>query len=84
MASPSPRQLALRRRIEGVIGLAAPFLDGMLAAGERLSKLVGPEDEPYPVRPPGEAFELVPAVRPALDPEAAGTEPDAPGDEPAA
>jgi hypothetical protein len=47
----TPGQLRTRQRIEGVIRLAAPALDLMLAAGERLSKVVEPEDvEYYPPR----------------------------------
>lgn len=53
----------MRERFETVIGFAAPFLDMMLAAGDRLSRITGPEDEYYPIRPPGEEFELVPASR---------------------
>jgi hypothetical protein len=48
---PSPRQLALRSRIEGMIGLAAPFLDLMLAAGDRVSRVAGRNDiDPEPPR----------------------------------
>jgi hypothetical protein len=39
MAVRSPTQLANRRRIEGAIRLAAPFLDLLLAAGDRVSRL---------------------------------------------
>ncbi len=53
----------MRERFEGVIALAAPVLDLLLAAGDRLSRSVGPEDEYYPIRPPGEAFELSPVAR---------------------
>ena len=63
MATPSPRQVRLRERFEGLISLAAPVLDLVLAAGDRLSGTVGPEDEYYPIRPPGEAFELSPVPR---------------------
>jgi hypothetical protein len=63
MATPSPQQVRLRERFEGLIALAAPVLDLVLAAGDRLSRTVGPEDEYYPIRPPGEAFELSPVPR---------------------
>jgi hypothetical protein len=56
--SSTPEQLQTRARFEGVIALAAPFLDLLLAAGDRLSRLTGPDDEPIPIRAPGEAFEL--------------------------
>ncbi len=58
----TPARVARVSRIEGLIGLAAPFLDLLLAAGERFSKTIGSEDEYYPIRPGGEAFEL-PDVR---------------------
>ena len=35
----TPRQLANRRRVEGLIGLAAPLLDGVLFTGDRLSRV---------------------------------------------
>ena len=56
--APSPQQVIRRERIESLIALAAPFLDLVLAAGERVSRAVGPEDEYYPIRSAGEAFEL--------------------------
>jgi len=34
-------QLAARRRIEGLIGLAAPVLDIVLFAGDRVSRVAG-------------------------------------------
>ncbi|HYH60320.1 MAG TPA: hypothetical protein VD766_00490 [Solirubrobacterales bacterium] len=63
MATPTPQQIRLRERFEAMIGLAAPVLDLVLAAGDRLSRVAGPEDEYYPIRPPGEAFELSPVAR---------------------
>jgi type IV secretory pathway ATPase VirB11/archaellum biosynthesis ATPase len=51
MAPLTPDQLRTRQRIEGVIRLAAPALDLVLAVGERISKIVEPEDvEYYPPR----------------------------------
>lgn len=44
MASASPTQLAWRARIEAVLGLVAPALDLVLAAGERISRAVEPDD----------------------------------------
>ena len=76
MATPSPQQVRLRERFEGLIALAAPVLDLVLAAGDRLSRTVGPEDEYYPIRPPGEAFELSPVPR-SEEPETPGLEPEA-------
>ncbi|MET0613844.1 MAG: hypothetical protein ABW142_00240 [Thermoleophilaceae bacterium] len=51
MAQLTPDQLRMRQRIEGLIKLAAPALDLVLAVGERVSKVVEPEDvEYYPPR----------------------------------
>ena len=51
MAPLTPGQLRTRQRVEGLIRLAAPALDLMLAVGERVSKVVEPEDvEYYPPR----------------------------------
>ncbi|CAN5416886.1 hypothetical protein BH10ACT11_BH10ACT11_09880 [soil metagenome] len=67
MPNSSPSQVILRDRVEGLISLVSPLLDGLLSVGDRVSRVVGREDEYYPVRPAGEAFELVPAVRPVLN-----------------
>lgn len=66
MAPPSPRQLAWRHHIEQVLRLAAPALDLVLLAGDRLSRAVDrSEDEPLPaIRTPTEAR---PLRRPATD-----------------
>ncbi len=51
MAPRTPTQLANRRRVEAVIGLAAPALDLVLFAGERLSRVAGRNDvDPEPPR----------------------------------
>ena len=51
MAGLTPQQAIWRDRVEGLIGLAAPALDLLLAAGDRISRIVEPEDyEYYPVR----------------------------------
>ena len=44
MAPMTPGQLRTRRRIEGAIRLMTPMLDLVLAVGERVSKIVEPED----------------------------------------
>ena len=44
MATPSPRQRLWRARIETGIRLAAPALDLLLAAGDRLSRIVERDD----------------------------------------
>jgi hypothetical protein len=51
MTGLTPDQRRTRDRVETLIGLAAPALNLMLAFGERLSRVVEPEDsEYYPVR----------------------------------
>jgi hypothetical protein len=51
MSQLTPAQRAWQARFEAVIRLASPGLDLLLAAGDRLSRLVGGEDEWEP--PPG-------------------------------
>ena len=56
MATLSPQQIVWRDRVEGLIGLAAPALDLLLAVGDRVSRIAEPEDhEYYPVRSGSEA-----------------------------
>lgn len=51
MAELTPQQAIWRERFEGLIALAAPALDLVLAAGERISRIAEPEDHDYyPVR----------------------------------
>lgn len=55
MTQLTPSQRQRRDRVETVIGLMAPALNIVLAAGERLSRLVESDDpEYYPPRPTGE------------------------------
>jgi hypothetical protein len=58
MANPSPQQVVWRGRFERVIALAAPALDAVLSVGDRVARAVGPDDEYYPVRSGGDAFEI--------------------------
>ena len=52
MSELTPSQRERRERVESVIRLMAPMLDVVLAAGDRLSRLVEPEDyDYYPARP---------------------------------
>jgi len=44
MAPPTPTQLAWRGRIEAVLRVIGPGLDLMLAAGDRISRLVQSDD----------------------------------------
>jgi hypothetical protein len=47
----TPAQRRNRERVERVIGVAAPFLDLVLAVGDRISRIAEPQDyEYYPVR----------------------------------
>ncbi len=51
MAQLTPDQLRTRQRVEGLIRLATPALDLVLAVGERVSRIVEPNDvEYYPPR----------------------------------
>jgi hypothetical protein len=51
VAHRTPGQLALRRRIETLIRLAAPVLDVVLFAGERVSRVAGRNEiDPEPPR----------------------------------
>jgi hypothetical protein len=70
----TPGQERTRRRFETLIGIAAPFLDVVLAAGDRISRIAEPEDyEYYPVRA-GELEEQAPVRRPTSG--SNGTSPD--------
>ena len=56
MAHMTPDQLRTRERVESLIRLASPALSFVLAVGERISRLVEPEDhEYYPPRSTGAA-----------------------------
>jgi hypothetical protein len=47
----TPSQLALQRRIEGLIRLAAPALDLLLFAGDKISRVAGRNEiDPDPPR----------------------------------
>ena len=67
MAPLTPDQVRRRDRLESLIQLAAPALDLVLAVGDRVSKLVEPQDtEYYPPRASRES--------PPPRPEPGGTE----------
>ena len=66
MAQMTPEQLRTRQRIEGLIRLAAPALDLVLAVGERVSRIVEPEDVEY--YPPRVTREAAPPPRVAPPP----------------
>jgi hypothetical protein len=51
LAALTPEQRRTRERVERLISLAAPALNLVLAFGDRMSRIVEPEDsEFYPVR----------------------------------
>lgn len=60
MAPLTPEQLRTRGRVESLIRLMSPGLSLVLAVGERISRIVEPEDHEYypprttPVEPPPE------------------------------
>jgi hypothetical protein len=55
MAKLTPAQRRKRERVESLIGVIAPALTVVLTAGDRISRIVQPEDyDYYPVRPIGE------------------------------
>jgi hypothetical protein len=57
----TPDQVRTRERVETVIRIAAPALNLVLAVGERVSKLVEPEDhEYYPPRTNAQAAPPLP------------------------
>jgi len=58
VATSTSAQQARRARVEGLISLAAPVLDLVLAVGDRVSRVLGPEDDPLPIRPASERVEL--------------------------
>jgi hypothetical protein len=52
MGDLDPSEERIRGRVESLIRLMAPALDAVLAAGERISRIVEPEDHGYyPPRP---------------------------------
>jgi hypothetical protein len=55
----TPQQRIWQSRFESLIGLAAPALDAVLTAGDRVSRLLLRDDRDYyPIRQASEAFEL--------------------------
>jgi hypothetical protein len=61
VAHRSRAQLARRRRIETLIGVAAPLLDVVLYAGERVSRVAGRGDiDPEPPRRIGSGTRTAP------------------------
>jgi hypothetical protein len=63
VAPATPEQVRTRERFEGLIALCAPVLDALLAVGDRVSRIAGPDDDYIPIRAAGEAFELPPPRR---------------------
>jgi hypothetical protein len=54
----TPQQLRTRARFEALIGLGAPVLDLVLSVGDRISRVVAPEDDYVPVRAAADRLEL--------------------------
>ena len=55
----TPQQRIWRDRVEALICLAAPVLDLVLSAGDRVSRTLAPvTSDYYPIRASAEAFEL--------------------------
>jgi hypothetical protein len=54
----TPQQLRTRARFEALIGLGAPLLDLVLSVGDRISRVVAPEDDYVPVRAAEDRLEL--------------------------
>ena len=76
MSDLTPQQQRLREQFEGLIAAAAPFLDLVLGVGDRISRIVEPEDhEYYPVRSGTESSMLRGRAVPPDEPDAAGDEP---------
>jgi hypothetical protein len=69
MSPSTPQQLRTRARFETLIGLGAPFLDLVLAAGDRVARFAAREDDYIPIRAPSDRLELGPANRRAQSPE---------------
>lgn len=66
MADLSERQQARQARFERAIGVAAPFLDLILAVGDRISRAAEPTDyDYYPVREVEGPSVVVPARQPS-------------------
>jgi hypothetical protein len=67
MAALTPAQLRTRERVEGLIRLASPLLDAVLAVGDRVSRIVEPTDVEY--YPPRMSHEPTPRITPPGKPE---------------
>jgi hypothetical protein len=67
MPPPTPQQQRTRARFEALIGLTAPLFDLVLAAGERVSRVVGADDDYIPIRSAADRVELPRAGRTPAD-----------------
>jgi hypothetical protein len=54
----TPQQQHRRDQVEALLRLAAPFLDLVLATGERVSRVASRDDDHYAIPPAGERLEL--------------------------
>lgn len=66
MAALTPQQLRTRERVESLIRLMSPGLSLVLAVGERISRIVEPEDHEY--YPPRTATVEPPPPRTRIEP----------------
>lgn len=69
MAPSTPQQLRTRARFEALIGIAAPALDLVLAAGDRVARIAGRKDENLPIPAAPDRLELAPARPRVTSPE---------------
>jgi hypothetical protein len=54
----TPQQVQRQARVESLIALAAPALNLVLSFGDRVSRIVAPEDDYVPVRAASDRLEL--------------------------
>jgi hypothetical protein len=54
----TPQQVQRQARVESLIALAAPALNLVLSFGDRVSRVVAPEDDYVPVRAAADRLEL--------------------------
>jgi hypothetical protein len=54
----TPQQQRRRDQVEAVLRLGAPFLDLLLVAGDRVSRIVAPQGDDYYALRVGERLEL--------------------------
>jgi hypothetical protein len=63
----TPQQLQTQARVESLIALAAPALDLLLSFGDRVSRLVAPEDDYVPVRAAADKLQIGRSEQPSAE-----------------